>query len=164
MKRIKNKHNGMTIIETMVALVFLTLGLVPIFSLISSSAQLSNRIRNNLIAANLAQEGIEVVRAIRDASWLNGSAFDQNLPAGDYRVSWDSDSLMAYDSSIPLKINTGGNYNYSSGTNTTYKRRINITKIPSACNCELKVISEVTWTEKGTNRIVTVESHLFNWR
>ena len=44
------------------------------------------------------------------------------------------------------------------------KSKINIAKVVSACNCEIKVVSDVTWTEKGINRAISVESHLFDWQ
>ncbi|OGN08783.1 MAG: hypothetical protein A3J46_04410 [Candidatus Yanofskybacteria bacterium RIFCSPHIGHO2_02_FULL_41_11] len=161
----KNKlESGTTIIEVLMALVLLTLGLIPIFAIMTASTTLSSNIRDNLIAANLAQEGIEVVRAIRDTSWLNEELYNQDLPNGDYRVSWDSDSLMPYDANAFLKKDANKIHSYASGSDTIFKRRINISSVASSCSCELKVISEVTWLEKNVNRVVTVEDHLFNWK
>src|SRR3989344_1484533 len=63
-------QSGFTIIESLVSILILTLALVPVISVISSATDISNNIRNNFVAANLAQEGIEVVRAIRDRNWF----------------------------------------------------------------------------------------------
>lgn len=157
-------ERGMTIIETLTSLVLLSIGLIPVFAIMSASVNLSNNIKDNLIAANLAQEGIEVLRAIRDTSWLNNAAFDQNLPSGNYLVSWDSDTLIPYDSNAFVRKDPNKIYSHSSGSDTIFKRRINITPIVSPCNCELKVLSEVIWLEKGVNRVITAEDHLFNWK
>lgn len=152
---------GFTLIEALVALVILTVSLGPALVLSSNISSTSSVIQNNLIAANLSQEGVEVIRALRDSNWHNGLLFDNGLTDGVYRIEWNSNSLIALGSNPPLKISTGL-YNYSSGTDTKFKRTVTINKINSE---ELKITSEVTWTERG-NRIrnVKAESHLFNWK
>ena len=157
-----SKEKGMTLVETMVALVVLTIGLIPILGVVTSSITLAIRIENNLIAANLAQEGIEVVRAIRDASWMNSDLFDKDLPGGDYLVAWDSTSLIPFNPDVHLKIKDNGVYSYDAASpDTIFKRQINITKMAGG---ELKVVSKVTWTERQQNKTVDIESYLFDWQ
>ena len=139
--------------------------------MILSSTNISNNIKNNFIASNLAQEGIEVVRAIRDKNWL---ADPDPLPPnpltagliGTWRVQWDSDSPIAVGTNPPLKIDANGVYNYAMGTTTLFRRRIIIEDANLANpNKDMRVISEVTWTAKGNiTRMVRAESHLYNWR
>ena len=157
-----NANKGFTLIEAMVALVLFTIAMGPVFILATSSINAASRIEHNLIAANLAQEGIEVVRNIRDTNWLNGSAFDNNLPVGTWRIQWDTvnGGLVAVGSNPALKKNNGL-YNYSTGTDTVFKRTVTISKPNSG---ELVLISSVTWIERGSiNRTVSAESHLFDW-
>ena len=152
---------GFTLVEALVALVILTLALGPALVLSSSISSTASILQNNLIAANLSQEGVEVVRALRDANWYNGLSFDNGLSDGIYRVDWNSNSLTSLGVNPPLKVSSGL-YNYSAGTATIFKRTITITKINSE---ELRVISDVTWTERGERaRDVRVESHLFDWK
>ena len=146
-----NRERGFTLVEAMVALVLVTVAMGPA------------RIEHNLIGANLAQEGIEVIRNMRDTNWLNGSAFDNNLPTGTWRVQWDTvnGGLMTVGSNPVLRKNNGV-YNYSTGTNTLFRRTITISKPNSR---ELILTSLVTWTERGNiNRTVSAESHLFDWK
>ena len=157
----KLNSKGFTLIEALVSLVILTVALGPALVLSSNISSTASVIQNNLIAANLAQEGVEVIRALRDASWYNGLSFDTGLSDGIYRIDWNSNSLIALGSNPPLKV-SDGLYNYSSGTETMFKRTITITKINSE---ELRVVSDVTWTERGNRtRDVKVESHLFDWK
>ena len=143
------------------ALVILTLALGPALVLSSNISSTASVVRNNLIAANLSQEGVEVIRALRDANWFNGLSFDAGIADGIYRIEWNSNALISLGSNPPLKINAGL-YNYSSGTDTKFKRTVTITKINSE---ELRIISDVTWTERGNRtRDVKVESHLFDWK
>ncbi len=156
-----NSSKGFTLIEALVALVILTTALGPALVLSSNLSATASIVKNNLIAANLAQEGVEVVRALRDTNWFNGATFDSGLADGIYRVEWNSDSLISLGSNPPLKLNNGL-YNYTTGTDTIFKRIITLTKVNAA---ELKVVSDVTWTERGNRaKDVNVESHLFNWR
>lgn len=157
----KLNSKGFTLIEALVALVILTISLGPALILSSSVSSTASVIQNNLIAANLAQEGVEVVRALRDANWYNGFPFDNGLADGVYRIEWNSNALIALGSNPPLKV-SAGLYNYSAGTDTLFKRTVTITKINSE---ELRIISEVIWTERGNRvRNVKVESHLFDWK
>lgn len=152
---------GFTLIEALVSLVVLTIALGPALVLSSNISSTASIIQNNLVAANLSQEGLEVIRALRDANWYNGLSFDTGLPDGIYRIDWNSNDLTSLGSNPPLKI-TNGLYNYSSGTDTSYKRTITITKINSE---ELRIVSEVSWTERGERaRSVKAESHLFDWK
>ena len=154
-------NKGFTLIEALVALVILTLALGPALVLSSNISSTASVVRNNLIAANLSQEGVEVIRALRDANWFNGLSFDAGIADGIYRIEWNSNALISLGSNPPLKINAGL-YNYSFGTDTKFKRTVTITKINSE---ELRIISDVTWTERGNRtRDVKVESHLFDWK
>jgi prepilin-type N-terminal cleavage/methylation domain-containing protein len=157
----KSNNRGFTLIEALVALVVLTMALGPALVLSSNISSTASIIQNNLIAANLSQEGVEVIRALRDANWHNGLPFDTGLADGIYRIEWNSSGLISLGSNPPLKEDSGL-YNYSSGTDTKFKRTITLTKINSE---ELRIISSVTWTERGNRaRDIKAESHLFDWK
>lgn len=159
--RFKQSEKGFTLVEVMVTLVILTTALIPALFLSTQATNVSFSIKNNLTATNLAQEGAEIVRAIRDNNWFQGSLFDTNLADGQWRVDWNSDTLIALGANPVLKVNTGL-YNYSLGTDSIFKRTITITKVNAA---ELKVVSDITWTERGNRaKSIQAESHLFDWR
>ena len=111
----------------MVALVLVTVAMGPVFILATSSVNVASRIEHNLIASNLSQEGIEVIRNIRDTNWLNGGAFDDSLSIGTWRVEWSTTGggLMAVGSNPVLK-KENGLYNYSTGTDTVFRRTVTI--------------------------------------
>lgn len=164
---------GLTLIEAIVSLVILVSGLIPAVYVISASLNTSSIIKNNLIAANLAQEGVEVIRSLRDANWFNPAipSFDNGL-IGTWQVDWNTNwntnppQAITVDTSPFIKFDAStGLYNYIIGSNTQFKRTTTIALTPNACNCELVVISRVDWLERGGRaRVVQVESHLFDWR
>src|SRR3990167_3334864 len=91
-----NKNSmGFTLIEALVSLVVLTVALGPALVLSSNISSTASIIQNNLVAANLSQEGLEVIRALRDANWYNGLSFDSGLPDGIYRIDWNSIDLIS---------------------------------------------------------------------
>lgn len=157
----RGAQKGFTLVEALVTLVVLTIALGPSLILTGNVGSTTSVVRNNLIAANLAQEGVEVVRGMRDTNWFLGNPFDQGLSDGTYRIQWDSDALIALGANPPLK-ESSGLYNYSTGTDTMFRRTISVLKVNAG---ELRIISEVTWQERGgNNKTFQAESHLFNWR
>ena len=160
--RIANKnHNGFTLIETIVAVGVITIGLISALALITNSLFYVSNINDRLIAANLVAEGLEVVRNIRDNNWLQSLPWNNGLANGDYQTSYNSIALSPYTGN-PLLLDSGsGFYNYSSGANTIYVRKISIANISSY---EIRVISTVTWQRRGVIYSNSAEDHLFNWK
>lgn len=157
------KQSGFTLIEALVALVFLSVSLIPVSYAVSSSMRSAKDIGNNLIAANLAQEGIEVIRAVRDTNWFQGKTFDADLGDGDYEVEWNSKTPLSPFASRYLYLDANGRYSYEAGsaTQTPFRRRLSVQKVSSV---ELLITSEVTWSEREQERSINIEEHLFDWR
>ncbi len=153
-------QKGFTLVETLVALVILSMALIPLLTVSSSTNRISAVIQDDLIASGLAQEGVEVVRAIRDTNWLNSRAFNSGLSNGDYIANSAATQLTAW-SSKPLNI-SDGLYGYAAGTPTKFYRTIRITNVNAG---EIRVVSEIAWTtSSNANKTISVEDHLFNWK
>ena len=65
----KNKR-GFTLLEMMVSLFLITVGVMGIFLVINRTLILMTPSPSKVIAAYLTQEGIEIVRNIRDGNWI----------------------------------------------------------------------------------------------
>jgi len=158
-------NKGFTLIEVMISVAIITLVSTGIIFGITMNLNIASRIKNNLIAANLAQEGLEIVRNIRDNDWHSGgsSNFGSSLPTGTYLVQWNSLNLRPF-SDIFLKKDSNDFYNYDAGEQTIFKRKIiieNSSQNPSTVEKIAKV--EVTWKEKNKTKTIQAELHLFNW-
>lgn len=68
---------GETVLEVLMALVILTMASTVATSLIITAMQANLFNRDSLVALNLAQEGIEYMRNVRDSNWLRFSADPQ---------------------------------------------------------------------------------------
>ncbi|WKZ26971.1 MAG: hypothetical protein QY311_02435 [Candidatus Paceibacterota bacterium] len=153
------RPNGFSLLESLVALFLLTMGILPALLVATASSRSSDSIRNSLIASQLAQEGAEIVRALRDADWFAGSAFGTRVTAGDWEIAWNEDTLAAATSQ-PLLVNASGIYSYSDGVATPFVRTI---RISAESAFEFLVQSEVVWEERGRTRSIVVESHIYDW-
>ncbi|MEK7515116.1 MAG: prepilin-type N-terminal cleavage/methylation domain-containing protein [Patescibacteria group bacterium] len=155
----KYHKNGFSLLEALVALFLLTMGIIPALLVATASSRSSDTIKNSLIGSQLAQEGAEIVRALRDADWFAGDAFGTRVTAGDWEVSWDDDALFPATGQA-LLINTAGIYSYTEGDETPFVRTLNIS---SQGVGQFLVQSEVVWEERGRTRSVVVESHIYDW-
>lgn len=84
------KHNlaGQGLLETTISLGIIITGVVSMMTLTLSNQTSSLESADRLLAANLAREGIEIVRNRRDSNWLPRGVWDQGLESGtDYTAA-----------------------------------------------------------------------------
>ena len=160
----KNNLGGFTLVEALVAISVLTAAMTPLFAQVQASLRLSRTINQNLTASMLAQEGIELVRGIRDDNWFQGNPYDQDLTgcAGGCHLQYDDDVLSS-GAGPQLELDPSGRYRYGGGIQTPYTREIIITTESDGTTDFLRVTSTVTWDVRSNTRQVVVEDFLFDW-
>jgi prepilin-type N-terminal cleavage/methylation domain-containing protein len=148
---------GFTLIESLFAVFIIGVGLVGAISVITQILDLSIQSSHKLTAAYLAQEGIEIVRNIRDSNWLQpGKPWDFDINTSDCNSGCEMDYEGNFASFAAggrfLSTHVGGFYSYSpGGTDSIFKRKITV-KPGSTAECQsdcLEVIVDVTWPGKG---------------
>ena len=72
---------GFTLIEVVLVLAITSIAFIAIYALFASNIKHDAESRYEVIASNLAQEGIEIVRNRRDEEILEGNDIDTILPA-----------------------------------------------------------------------------------
>lgn len=175
----KKNHQAFTLLEIILAITILTLAVGGSFALISQTVGSISIIRSKLIASYLAQEGIEIVKNIRDSNWLKEIAWDEGLPdssgcqgdccGGVCEADYTSQSLTRSYGSY-LYIGNNGFYSYGSGSQTKFKRKITISNKedlddpPDGEIDRLKVGVEVEWTERGRTYQVRAQEYLYDWK
>lgn len=174
----KNNNNaGFTILEVAVSLFVITMGILGIMTLVNQSLRVKDINKNRVIASQLAQEGIEIVRANRDNNWLDKKDWHQGiLQDGTYIVDYEDDvkndtpdSLAS--TSTKLYLDDTGFYKHfadadedpTTATSTVFRRIIKVspTSTPLAST---SVKSIVEWEERGTSHRYTAETVLYDWR
>lgn len=172
----KSSEAGYMLTEGIIASAIIATAVVGILALLASSLRIAQFSKSQLIASMLAQEGIEVVRAIRDANWIQGALFGCHLGSGDYQVEYNTAfaepgvcAPPPFFTGSPIKFDSAtGRYQYAVGVNTEFTRRIIIVNLDSSLNPgpdtdEIRVISRVSWTARSIPFAIDVEEHLFNW-
>lgn len=171
----KNKK-GFSLVEVIVVISIITVGLVGVAALVFQNLQIQNLNERYLVASMLAQEGIELVRNIRDDNWLNQSndwlvditEDDEGFPLDgtfiiDYRgrasINHSADDMTNNDTKLYLENN--GHYSHVyTGANTAYRRLITVSE-----NVDyLMVTSEVRWKKGPDDYSYKIFTVLYNWR
>ncbi len=156
------EKRGEALIEALIAITIIVVGLLGAYSLLSSSLSLTRVVSDRYIAANLASEGIEVVKNLIDFNVLNNKPWNQNLAsAGDFEVVYNSISLPPFLGKVLFHNAETGLYSYdASGVPTRFIRKIVIG--PKGAN-EIQVNSKVSWVSRGGASFeINLEDHFFN--
>jgi len=174
----KNKKNGFTLIETIVAITIFTVGSLAAVGVIGQSLKLPKKTQDQVVAAHIAQEGIEIVRNIRDSNFTSGFNEDWDIgifygqPTGTFQgcVQYNMDNVDQDCTSFGLGSyvlkfdDANGVFTHDTGVDSQFTRTITITKYDfNADNIsdQMLVESDVTWP--GGNS-VHLQEDLFNWQ
>jgi len=164
-KIITNNRKAFSLIEVITVLFVVSLGLIGVLSLIVQNVKSQSVNKDNLIAYQLAQEGIELVRNVRDSNWKSGQAWDAHLDAGTYSLDYSNwiPSLISGEAP-PLYLNSSGFYVHSSGggsyQETNFSRSISIVHQSSHA---LNVTATVYWHNHNKTYSYQLETILYDW-
>ena len=162
----RHSQQAFTLVETLVSLFILSIAITGAFAAMFYNVGSANAIKNSFIASGLAQEGLEVVRNLRDKDWLeSGQQFGYfgtgGFASGPYRIQWNSTKLDPAAAN-PLLKDISGLYSYDAGNPTIFYRSVDIQSVPPG-NVEIKVTVTVTWGDRGLSKQLSAEEHLYNW-
>ncbi len=170
-----------TLIETLVAVSLISVSIVTPMSLVTQSFSAAYYARDQVTAYNLAQEGIEAVRAIRDGNILanalenEGRDLLEGIPTTNTPFTIDARKENAADaidpcSSTCLPLQTDGIlYAYESGwTDTNFTRTLTAVYAGRADinggQDAIRVSSKVSWSlNNGTIRSFTIYENMYRW-
>jgi prepilin-type N-terminal cleavage/methylation domain-containing protein len=165
-------NKGFTLIELLITITVVLIGISGVFVAIQQSITTIDYSRSRLVAALLAQEGVEIVKNIRDTNLLEGDNWDEGLqPNGCYEVDYgdpvDLDPninfspVCNYSTLAFLKKQENDFYNYNLGQETIYKRVVEINKISSE---KIRLTVTVYWRERdGGHQNFTVVQDMYKW-
>ncbi len=165
MKFLAKNIRGVTIMETIVSLGILTVGIVASLALMVGSISFSQSSEDSIVVVNLAREGVEVVKTIRDVDGFDSVSTGAritsvDLDTGDLSLDVADSSEIENCVNCSLDIYDGRYLHNLSGEDTNYKRMVTITQ--ESLNLK-RVVSEVYWTERGREHTFKLETEITNW-
>lgn len=173
----RHKRKGFTLIELVITIAVLSLGVIGVYSAFNPIIATTYNLSSRLQAAYLAEEGVEIVRNIRDGNMI--------AAAKNPRIPWDfgltscslgcqldcrtgtagevfADQLKIYDDEKPLLVDGNGFYGYGQGKPTKFRRKVTITQDDGPES--MKVLVQVFWDYNGGERSFQTSQYLYNYR
>jgi prepilin-type N-terminal cleavage/methylation domain-containing protein len=177
-------NSGFTLLEVIIAIFVISVGVGGVAAVVPRLLSASTVNQNRLIAAYLAQEGIEIVRNVRDTNWLENQyggtpvPWDEGLtncpaPTGcelDFYCTnvqkpiptdpAGHNCFKTYNAGDFLYLDPAGSYNYLQlGTQTKFSRKVTIDEGSNI----LTITATVYWTDKGKSYNFPAQEKLYTW-
>ncbi len=187
-KIIKN-NSGFSLVEMLVTMAIISTGMIGIFSLIIQNIQVQKVNKDFLVASMLAQEGLELVRSIRDETWLDSTlpppgTWDKLVgvytnddfvidPISGPWITEAANAILPTITDDPVcRLYLDGNDFYThlvpGNTPTQFYRFITVTNGPDSdldgTWDYITVISQVEWVIKDSVKKYIAETLLYDWR
>ncbi len=179
-----NTIKGFTLIETLVALAIFSSAIVGMIVILAGGIANTTFVKNKTSATYLSQEGVELVRNLRDSYSLTGSGGWAGF-AANMTTNCSTACQMVSDAtgvtvvtpcqnsgfgaylcqSLNYNISTGF-YNYlnNQGSTASPFTRVVIVSPVGGGTDEFKVRSIVTWDDHGNTLTTESNENLFNWQ
>lgn len=185
------KNRGQSLVEVVAAIGIFLMVVSVILALTATNIAGQKTSEFQIIANNLAREGIEVVRNIRDSNWLLGNDWDLGLKGSVLNqnneavaVFKDGNWVLDLPNNDSLYLSESGIYSHESdgGTLTVFSRRLTLDNIcindatgeegitKQLCSDQgkrkigIKISSEVRWFERGSEKKLVLENLIYDWK
>jgi len=170
-----NGERGFTLIEMLVSCLMISIALLGVYSSVTRYTQQAKQVRENFTATLLGQEGVELVRNVRDYNWVDideDTVWDHNLTNCEDCSGANGGCYADYltDVNSPLPVNfpnytdsgylyvKNGFYGYDStggATRTPFRRQI--------CIEEDADILHITVYVRWASHTTTVKEDIYKW-
>jgi len=165
----KIKNKGFTLLEMLIAVTVIAVGLIGVHTALARAVNQAIEVRKRFIAIYLGQEGIELIKNIRDGNWIEGVAWDDGLiscSSGCETDNFDHPTLTSYAEKYFYIDDADDFYKYidspgAGDVKTLYQRKITITE-PETYKLDIKV--ELFWKFNGEDKTIEVDQNIYKWR
>lgn len=156
----KNLSAGFGLIEILIIAAVIGFALASLAGVGNLALKISGRMKNNLIATNLAMEALEATRAIKEGSWTALASYNINALYHPYKTG------------NPLQWSlASGNEN-----NNGFTRQIIMENVYRDANDDIiatggvldantrKITAMISWTDQGNPYQIKLSYYLTNWK
>ena len=151
---------GFGLVEVLVVAVIVGLVITGLVTLANFSLSVSVRLKNNVIATDLATEAIEATKAVRNENWNNISVLTLGSPYHPIKAGTPLNWTLANDSEV---INNFSRQIVASAVNRDNDDDI----VASGGTLDpdtKKITATISWNERGQDYQITLVDYLANWR
>lgn len=170
---VRSKKTGFSLIEVVIGIAVITLIITAAAEITRSSIRMGSITSNELIANHLAEEGLEIVRNIRDSNWLRNQRWDTGLEDGDYTIEETSEENVPpfkltrkEESALALLASESGN-NYVRTIHIAHKQVVvsqaNATD-DEVTSDVITIDSTVTYPSRPERKSMTLSTTLTDWK
>ncbi|PIT94453.1 hypothetical protein COT98_03570 [Candidatus Falkowbacteria bacterium CG10_big_fil_rev_8_21_14_0_10_39_9] len=178
MKLINNSKDksAFSLLETVVVLFIVSIGLVSILSVTVDSVRAQNLNKNSLVAYHLAEEGLELVKNVRDTNFIQNTTstpiawnryIEGESGSNKYRVDYATFEpvVVSNIAEAKLQLSAGANPGFylhnTSSPDSMFSRMITIDPINASSSA---ITSLVEWMDQGQTYQVELNSILYGWK
>lgn len=151
------KTKAFTLIEVVLSVTLVSLVMTAVAGLVILTLNASQRNVQTAQALAFAQEGLEVVRYMRDSNWLQNYTWDE----GEWGADLDGTLYLKEDESCPPCWALSSEVEELETENgTVFERELEISEEEEG----LEVLCRVSWNFRGVPRSVELSTFLTNWQ
>lgn len=156
MEKIKKRKTGFTLVETILAISVISVAIATATQLTQSSLKMGRASMNQYIAFHLAEEGLEIVRNLRDSNWLQNKSWRDSLADGTYTIVKNTGGPGA-----PWTLQS-----ISSNLNNSNAQEMNgFTRVIEIKTSEaMRATSRVKYGQGGAEKIVELSAEFTDWK
>ena len=179
---------GFSLVEVMISMFVFSVAFIALITLSQQTIKVNNVNKNGIMASQLAQEGIEIVRQIKEEIVINPDSDPSwadilvKLPVGTYRVdlsrnfnngiddtTWKqsasilADDAIDLDNDYVLRMNADGLYQHTGGPDSIFRRMIRITHLSGVAGDRIKVNCLVRYRDRNVMNDYTAIAELYDW-
>lgn len=161
MKKILSKirilRSAFSLIETIIAITVIALVITASATLTQGSLRISRTTMSQLIATHLAEQGLEIVRNVRDSNWLQNRKWrDQFATPGMYIISSGGTPYH-----MELISSDAAAESISLTKSEKFHRYLDVTDLPDG---SVRIVSTVTYSDNTGPKKTALTMELTNWK
>jgi hypothetical protein len=157
-----NFSKSFTLLETIFGIFVVIIAVSAIFALLSRIIILTSFSVSKFTASYLAQEGIEIVRNIRDSNLVARADWKENLPSGTFSLDYLTKTLPDFNCQGSFLKIVGDFYRCTSESQK-FERTVFIFHNVDGNPDKMKVKVLVKWQDRGKTYSIEAEKELYNW-
>lgn len=176
------KNQGFTLIEVLVAAFIIATVVVAVSRLLGSAGNITGIGKETFVATSNAREGLELVRAMRDANWFSSTDralwLDHGICRNGAATYNDAERQFVIDPAMVRhndEVRSGSGVLYINPLNkewthdasdrpTPYSRMISVDCSQAEAEvAKVTVTSKVTWRSRNQDREAVIKEVLYNW-